>query len=150
MAITAGIQTREAVVVCTDIDWLQEQHQWPGLAAIAKVSRQREANGTISHETAYYLLSTALSPMRFGEVVRAHWGIENSLHWVLDVTMNEDQNRSRKDNGPQNIALLRGWALNACKLEGSKGSIKAKPKQAGWNDNFLARLLTQPIQSQMR
>ena len=84
------------------------------------------------------------SPARFGEVVRAHWGIENSLHWVLDVTMNEDQSRTRKDNGPQNLALLRRWALNACKLEGSKGSIKGKLKRAGWNDDFLARLLTQP------
>lgn len=143
------IETRDAFV-CTNIDWLQEQHQWPGLTAIGKVSRLREINGTISHETAYYLLSTALSPTQFGEVVRAHWGIENSLHWVLDVTMNEDQNRSRKDNGPQNLALLRRWALNACKLEGSKGSIKGKLKQAGWNDDFLARLLTQPIHSQMR
>jgi predicted transposase YbfD/YdcC len=100
-----------------------------GLAAIGKVSRQRETNGTISHETAYYLLSTTLSPVRFAEVVGAHWGIENSLHWVLDVTMNEDQNRSRKDNGPQNIALLRRWALNACRLEGSQGSIKGKLKR---------------------
>jgi predicted transposase YbfD/YdcC len=140
------IETRDAFV-CTTIDWLQEQHQWPGLAAIGKVSRQREINGTISHETAYYLLSTTLSPVRFAEVVRAHWGIENNLHWVLDVTMYEDQNRSRKDNGPQNIALLRRWALNACKLEGSRGSIKGKLKQAGWNDNFLAKLLAQPIQS---
>jgi len=64
--------------------------------------------------------------------------------------MNEDHSRSRKDNGPHNLALLRRWALNACKLEGSKGSIKGKLKQAGWNDAFLARLLTQPIQGHMR
>lgn len=143
------IETREAFV-STKIGWLQEQHRWPGLAAIGKVSRRREVNGSISRETAYYLLSTALSPARFGEVVRAHWGIENGLHWVLDVMMNEDQSRSRKDNGPQNLALLRRWALNACKLEGSKGSMKGKLKRAGWNDEFLARLLTQPPQGQMR
>ena len=143
------IETREAFV-CTNIEWLQEQHQWPGLAAIGKVSRLREVNGAASSETAYYLLSSPLSPVRFGEVVRAHWSIENSLHWVLDVTMNEDHNRSRKDNGPQNLALLRRWALNACKLEGSKGSIKGKLKRAGWSDDFLARLLNQPLQSQMR
>jgi len=143
------IETREAFI-CAKIDWLQEQHQWPGLAAIGKISRQREINGTASRETAYYLLSASLSPARFAEVVRAHWGIENGLHWVLDVTMNEDQSRSRKDNGPQNLALLRRWALNACKLEGSKGSMKGKLKRAGWNDEFLARLLTQPPQGQMR
>jgi hypothetical protein len=68
--------------------------------------------------------------------------VENSLHWVLDVTMNEDQSRNRKGHGPQNLALLRRWALNACKIEGSKGSIKGKLKHAGWNDEFLARLLS--------
>jgi predicted transposase YbfD/YdcC len=143
------IETREAFV-CDEVGWRQEPHHWPGLAAIGKVARTREMKGTTSTETAYYLLSTALSAARFGEVVRAHWSIENGLHWVLDVTMNEDQNRSRKGHGPQNLALLRRWAMNACKLEGSKGSIKGKLKRAGWDDNFLARLLSQPIQGQMR
>ena len=76
--------------------------------------------------------------------------MENSLHWVLDVTMNEDQSRSRKDNGPQNLALMRRWVINACKLEGSKGSIKGKIKQAAWSDAFLARLLAQEGTGQMR
>lgn len=143
------IETR-AAFVCADIDWLRERHAWPGLAAIGKVMRTREHNGKTSRETAYYLLSTKLSAERFAEVARTHWSIENSLHWVLDVTMNEDQSRSRKDNGPQNLALLRRWAINACKLEGSKGSIKGKLKQAGWNDAFLARLLTQQVTGQMR
>src|SRR3954469_7527469 len=74
----------------------------------------------------YYLLSTALSAARFGEVARAHWGVENGLHWVLDVTMNEDQARNHKDHGPQNIALLRRLALNLAKLEGSRESLKSK------------------------
>ena len=143
------IETRE-VWVCTDIDWLQERHRWPGLQAIGKVVRTREANGKVSRETSYYLLSAKLSAARFAEVIRAHWGIENGLHWVLDVTMNEDQSRTRKDHGPQNLALLRRCALNAIKLEGSKGSMKAKFKRAGWQDEFLARLLTLPPQSQMR
>jgi predicted transposase YbfD/YdcC len=81
--------------------------------------------------------------MRFGQVVRAHWSTENSLHWGLDVTINEDQSRSRKDNVPQNLALLRRWAVNACRLEESRGSIKGKLKRAGWNDDFLARMLAQ-------
>jgi predicted transposase YbfD/YdcC len=84
--------------VCADVGWLQERHAWPGLAAIGKVARTREAGGKIGRETAYFLLSAALPPERFGEVVRAHWGIENGLHRVLDVTMGEDQNRSRKGN----------------------------------------------------
>lgn len=140
------IETREAFV-CAKVDWLQERHDWPGLAAFGKIVRTREmktATGaaTTSTETAYYLLSTELSPARFADVVRTHWGVENSLHWVLDVTMNEDQNRSRKGHAPQNLALLRRWAMNACKLEGSKGSIKGKLKRAGWDDLFLTRLLS--------
>jgi len=142
------IETRQAFV-CTTVDWLAE-HDWPGLAAIGKLVRTRELKGVISQEAAYYLLSTPLSPARFGQVARGHWGIENSLHWVLDVTMNEDQSRNRKDHAPQNLALLRRWALNTCKLEGSKGSMKGKLKRAGWNDDFLARLLTLAGQDQMR
>ena len=118
-----------------------ERHAWPGLAAIGKVARTREAGGKIGRETAYFLLSAALPPERFGEVVRAHWGIENGLHWVLDVTMGEDQNRSRKGNAPQNLALLRRLALNVMRLEWSKGWNKGKFKRAGWDDTFLARLL---------
>ena len=119
------IETRTSMV-CTDIAWLQEQHAWPGLAAIGQVVRVREVGAKVSTETAYYLLSTALTAERFGEVARAHWGIENGLHWVLDVTMNEDQARNRKGNGPENIALLRRIALNLAKLEGSKGSIEPR------------------------
>ena len=81
---------------------------------------------------------------------RACWGIENSLHWVLDVTMNEDQSRNRKDHSPENLTLLRRLALNLAKLEPSKGSMKGKLKQAGWENAFLARLLAQFAHPQMR
>jgi predicted transposase YbfD/YdcC len=134
------IETRTSVV-CTDIARLQEHHAWPGLAAIGQVVRIREIGTKATTEAAYYLLSTALSAERFGEVARAHWDIENGLHWVLDVSMNEDRARNRNDHGPENIALLRRLALNLAKLEGSKGSTKGKLKQAGWNDAFLTRLL---------
>lgn len=134
------IETRTSLV-CADIDWLQERHAWPGLAAIGQVTRTRALGPKTTTETAFYLLSTALDAERFCEVVRAHWAIENGLHWVLDVTMGEDQARNRKDHGPENIALLRRLALNLAKLEGSKGSMKGKLKRAGWNDAFLTRLL---------
>ena len=125
------IETRTSLI-STDIAWLQERHAWPGLAAIGRVLRTREVSARVSTETAYYLLSTPLSAEHFGAVARAHWGVENGLHWVLDVTMNEDQARTRKDHGPQNIALLRRLALNLAKLEGSKGSMKAKRMRAAW------------------
>jgi predicted transposase YbfD/YdcC len=129
--------------VCTTMDWLQDRHAWPGLGAIGKMVRRRETRSKTTTETTYYLLSTALSAARFTEVARAHWGVENGLHWVLDVTMNEDKARHRKDNGPENIALLRRLALNLAKLEGSKGSMKGKFKRAGWSDAFLTSLLQQ-------
>jgi len=143
------VETRTSMV-CTDVEWLQELHAWPGLAAIGQVVRVRETGGKVTSETAYYLLSAPLTAERFGEVARAHWGVENGLHWVLDVTMSEDQSRNRKDNGPENIAMLRRLALNLAKLEGSKGSMKGKLKRAGWDDAFLTRLLAAFGSSQMR
>jgi len=134
------IETRTAML-STEIDWLQKQHQWPGLKAIGKVVRVRETADKTTTETAYYLLSRVLSPERFNQVARQHWGIENSLHWRLDVVMNEDQDRTRMGNGPHNLAVLRHMAINAMQKEGSKGSLRGKFKRAGWDDGFLYRLL---------
>lgn len=134
------IETRTAMV-STEIDWLQKQHQWPGLKAIGKVVRRRETADKTTTETAYYLLSRVLSPERFNQVARQHWGIENSLHWRLDVVMNEDQDRTRMGHGPHNLAVLRHMAINAMQKEGSKGSLRGKFKRAGWDDGYLYRLL---------
>ncbi len=136
------IETRLASV-STDIGWLQDDHQWPGLAAIGKIHRVRETKTKTTTETAYYLLSTPMTAERFAQVVRAHWGVENSLHWVLDVTMNEDQARNRLDNGPNNLAVLRHMALNILNAKKSKISNRRKIKRAGWNNAFLAHLLAQ-------
>ena len=143
------IETRTAMV-SSDISWLLEHHAWPGPAAVGKVLRTRESGDKITTEAAYYLLSTPLSAERFSQVARQHWGVENSLHWVLDVTMNEDQSRNRKDHGPENLAMLRRLALNLARLEPFKGSMKGKLKRAGWDDQFLAQLLAQFAKSQMR
>ncbi len=134
------IETRSATV-STDIEWLQDIHQWPGLAAIAKVDRTREIKNKTTSETAYYLFSAPLSPERGNEVVRSHWGIENRLHWRLDVTMNEDQDRTRLDNGPQNLAVLRHMALNVMQKDKSKNSLRGKFMRAGWDDRYMAQLL---------
>lgn len=143
------IDTRTATV-STDVAWLHHAHKWPGLTCIGKIHRVRERQGQKAEHTAYYVLSTPMSAKRLNRIARAHWGIENGLHWVLDVTMNEDWTRNRKDNGPRNIALLRRWALNAHRLEGSKGSVKGKLKRAGWDDEFLRRVLLQSPNGQMR
>lgn len=134
------IETRTASV-STDVGWLQEQHGWPGLAAIGKVRRIRETAAGTTAETAYYLLSAALSPDRLNEVARSHWGIENQLHWRLDVVMNEDGDRTRLGHGPENLAVLRHMALNVMQAEPSKGSLRGKLKRAGWDDAYLLKLL---------
>jgi predicted transposase YbfD/YdcC len=134
------IETRTAMV-SSDIEWLQEDHQWPGLAAIGKVVRIRETPDKTSTETAYYLLSKTLSAERFNEVVRQHWGVENRLHWRLDVVMNEDQDRTRLGNGPHNLAVLRHMAINAMQRDTAKGSLRGKFKRAGWDDAYLTSLL---------
>ena len=133
------IESRTATVTAA-VAWLAH-HNWPGLKAIGKVVRRREIGHKTSTETAYYLLSTPLSPERLNEVARLHWSIENRLHWRLDVVMNEDGDRTRRDNGPHNIAVLRHMALNAMQKEGSKGSLRGKFKRAGWNNAFLKSLL---------
>jgi predicted transposase YbfD/YdcC len=148
-AVTAGpevdgghgrIETRTATVA-TDIQWLRDSHRWPGLAAIAKVERTREVKEKTTRETAYYLLSAALSPARCNEVVRSHWGVENRLHWRLDVTMHEDSDRTRLGNGPENLAVLRHMALNVMQKDKSKNSMRGKIMRAGWDDRYLAALL---------
>jgi predicted transposase YbfD/YdcC len=144
------IEERRAAV-STDIGWLQEHHHWPGLAAIGKVTARRASDGgRTTVKTRYYLLSRAFTPERFGALVRAHWDIENGLHWVLDVVLDEDRARSRKDHGPENLALLRRLALNLARLEPSKGSLRGKLKRAGWDNQFLARMLAQFASPLMR
>jgi len=134
------IEVRRHAVI-SDIGWLQERHHWPGLKAVGQVVRSRESRDKTTAETAYYLLSAPFDAQSFARIVRSHWSVENSLHWVLDVTMGEDKARNRLDNGPENIALLRKWALNIAKTEASKGSMKGKFKRAGWDNAFLATLL---------
>jgi predicted transposase YbfD/YdcC len=136
------IETRTAVV-SADIAWLQKQHQWPGLAAVGKIVRIRELPTKTTTETAYYLLSAPLSAERFSNIVRSHWGVENRLHWCLDVIMNEDQARNRLDNGPHNLAVLRHMALNVMRKDDTKSSLRGKFKLAGWNDEYLAKLIAQ-------
>jgi predicted transposase YbfD/YdcC len=144
------IEERHAAV-STDVAWLQDHHHWPGLAAIGKVTaRREESGGKVMVRTRYHLLSRALTPERFGAIVRAHWDIENGLHWVLDVALDEDQARNRRDHGPENLALLRRLALNLAQLEPSEGSMRGKLKRAGWDNRFLAQMLAQFASPQMR
>ncbi len=140
------IETRIGIV-STDIDRLLARHHWPGLSALGRVVRIRQITAKAvprkTTETAYYLMSAALTPERLCQVVRSHWGIENRLHWILNVVMNEDQVRSRSDNSPYNLAILRHMALNLMHKDRSNVSLRAKFNLAAWRDDFLIKLLAQ-------
>ncbi len=136
------IETRRAEVL-HDVDWLAEAHDWPGLACVGKVTATRESDGRAVTAVRYYLASRPLSAGELNSLARGHWGIENRLHWVLDVVMNEDQARARKDNAPENLALLRRLALNIIKRNNDKGSNRIKFKRAGWDNRFLRKLIAE-------
>jgi predicted transposase YbfD/YdcC len=121
-----------------------EDKKFPGLAAVARVETYRQPHGKPQTVMVrYFLLSTVLAAERMLEVARAHWAIENELHWVLDVAFIEDTVRSRKDNAPQNLAIIRKIALNLLRLHPDKGSIKGKIKRAGWDDGFIKSVIAQ-------
>jgi predicted transposase YbfD/YdcC len=138
------IETREAHLV-TDLTWLQQQHHWPGLACVGRITATREdkASGTVQTQSRYYLLSRIMPAQEFLDLVRAHGTIENSWHWVLDVVMREDHVRARKDHAPANLAILRRLALNTIKRNQDKGSNRLKFKRASWDDRFLRKLIAQ-------
>jgi predicted transposase YbfD/YdcC len=126
------VEGRTAIVVAA------EGMDFPGLAAVARVETYRKSAGAPEPVIVrWFLLSVRLSAERMLDVARTHWSIENQLHWMLDVAFDEDRARSRKDNGPQNLALLRKLALNTLRQHPAKGSIKTKIKRAGWDDAFL-------------
>jgi predicted transposase YbfD/YdcC len=135
------IETRR-VVVAHDVVWLAERHDFPGLAAVGKVTATRESDAKSTTASRYYLLSEPLDASRLAQVVRGHWHIENRLHWVLDVVMDEDQSRARMDHAPENLARLRRFALNLLRANPDKGSTRGKIKRAGWDDAFLLKILS--------
>ena len=121
-------------------DWLDE---FPGLKAFGRIEATREIEAKATTDVRIFALSRKLSPQTLLETARAHWQIENALHWQLDVSFGEDAARNRKDNGPANIAVLRRRALDIARLDSSKGSLTGKLKRAGWNDDFMLKLLSQ-------
>jgi len=124
------------------IAWTQERHDWPGLQAIGWVQAERRIGTERSTEDRYYLLSSSLSAPIFGEAVRSHWGIENRVHWVLDLTFHEDQSRIRAGHAAENFVVLRHFALNLLQRRQTKRlSVKGKRKRAGWDNAYLLEVL---------
>ena len=103
----------------------------------------REVNNKISKETRYYISSLLSDAEQFAQAVREHWGIENSLHWVLDVSFKDDSCRVRRDNAPENFTIIKHIALNLLQKErASRKSMHSKRRLAGWNNDYLLTVLT--------
>ena len=133
--------------VCHEIDWLFSDRRYPGeikfpgLAMIGMVVSETMRNGKLETACRYYLCSAKLSAPAFAKVVRAHWGVENGLHWVLDVVFDEDQCRLRTGFGPENMAIVRHMAMNLLRQAATRGSLKVRRKKAGWSPAYLAKVL---------
>lgn len=134
------IETRRVTVV-HDVSWLNERHEWPGLAGLVIIDSRRETGGRSECETRYYLTSSALPAERLGPVVRDHWAVENSLHWVLDMTFRDDECRVRTANAPENFVTLKHVATNLARKAKGRDSVRLRLKTAAWDDDYLASLI---------
>jgi len=135
------------VTVSREADWLDGDRRFPGelrlpgVTTIVKVRSRTELKDRCRTDTRYYISSAALTAEAAAQAVRGHWGIENCLHWVLDVVFAEDQARLRTGHGAKNMAVVRHFAINLVRTATDKKSIKLRRKLAGWNTDYLASIL---------
>jgi predicted transposase YbfD/YdcC len=135
--------------VCHVVDWLFSDRRYPGepcfphLAMIGMIQTRVERAGEIEYERRYYLSSAKLDAKTFAQAVRAHWGIENRLHWVLDVVFHDDLARLRTGHGPQNMAIVKHMAMNLVRNPNDKHSLKVRRKLANLNAEYLEKLIRQ-------
>jgi predicted transposase YbfD/YdcC len=134
-------------LVSAAIDWMDGERRFPGeyrfpkLAAIAMIETKAETKAGTRTERRFYITSRAMTAKVLGEAVRAHWQIENALHWVLDVTFKDDLSRVRKGHGAENMAVIRHFAVNLLRAVPDKKSLKLRRKIAGWNPDYLQSLI---------
>ena len=130
------------VFASEDIDWLADKPYWKGLRSVVMVESERSVGDKTSFERRYYLSSLAADAALLGERIRGHWGIENQLHWVLDMAFDEDRSRIRRGHGPDNFALLRKIALILLKREKTlRRGLEGKRKRAAWDHDYVFRVL---------
>lgn len=136
------IETRRCEVL-TVSDWLEHAQSWKNIQQVIRIERTRidKKTGLSCTEEQYYISSLNATAEQFSHYIRQHWGIENQVHWLLDVIYKEDDCRIRKDYGAENIATIRRLCLNIAKLHPSKASMKAKLKKSAWDDNFRHELI---------
>jgi len=136
------LETRQIwVVPVSQLPPLHRQSLWPGLTTLVMVRSVRQLWNKTTTEIRFFISSLAADAQKQAEVIRRHWSIENSLHWVLDVTFNEDASRIRLGYGAENLGLLRRLSVNLLKREPSKMSLKMKRYKAGMNNDFMVKIL---------
>lgn len=139
------IETRKCFI-SGQVDWLIQKEKWKGLKSIAMIEERREVGEKVSLERRFFITSLPANAQKLASAVRNHWGIENCLHWTLDLVFNEDASRIRKDNAPENMALVRHIVLNMlnkAKTTFKDVSVKALRKKAGWGNDTLRFILAQ-------
>lgn len=135
------IEERE-IWVTSDLEWLEGVEEWDGLKSFICVKSTRHEKGVMTTEMRYYISSLVAAAERIGEIIRLHWGIENRLHWHLDVTFNEDKSMIRAGYGAENFSLLKRCVLNLVKADTTeKASISTKRRIAGWDPAYRLKLL---------
>ncbi len=136
---------RRQCTITEDIQWLKERHpHWEGLRSVIEIKGTREIKGAVTVERRYYISSLGADSAAALSAVRQHWGIENKLHWVLDVCFGDDQSRIRKGNAPANMAIIKKAVLNLLRLmkkEHPRISLKRMRKLAGWDGAFMDAVL---------
>lgn len=136
-----GRKEERSCVVIQHVAGIRDRHVWPRLTTVGMCCRERTINGTTSTEVNYFIGSRRMAARRYGQALRSHWGIENNLHWQLDVSFHEDESRIENRHGAANYALLRKMALNLLKHHPRKDSIARKRKAAALTPSFLAEAL---------
>lgn len=134
------IETRDITVI-HDVAWLQKDHRWPALNSVVMVESTRETGNKIERETRFYITSLVFVASLIGPLIRDHWAVENSLHWVLDMVFRDDECRVRTDHAPANFTTLKHMALNLIRKAPGKDSLRLKRKVAAWDDDFLASVI---------
>jgi predicted transposase YbfD/YdcC len=134
------IETRKCEVIRT-LDFLEGRERWANLSSIIRITSERTIREKTVAETRYYISSLNIDAEPMNSHIRMHWGVENSLHWTLDMIFGEDQQRKREGAAAQNFALIQKIALNLLKKDTSKGSLKSKRLRAGWDNKFLFEVL---------
>jgi predicted transposase YbfD/YdcC len=134
------IETRNCKVY-NQIQLLEDIEKWKGLKSVVQITSQREIREKKTTEIRWYICSLLDEAEAFNKFIRLHWGIENKLHWTLDMTFREDEQRKRDKNAAQNFAVVRKIALNLLKQENSTMSLISKRLKAGWDNDFLLKIL---------